>query len=74
MSDGSVRGFWINALTILIIFQLIIIDSYSLTNLDYHFYTGTNSEGKISSDQGFHGMDSAMLSIYKDKSTSKIYI
>ena len=74
MWAGSVRGFWINALTILIISQLIIIDSYSLTNLDYHFYTGTNSEGKISSDQGFHGMDSAMLSIYKDKSTSKIYI
>ena len=57
-----------------IISPAIIITSYSLTDLDYHFYTGDNSEGKISSDQGFHGPNSAMLTIYKNKSTSKIYI
>ena len=68
------RRFWIMALEILIIFQVIVLNSYSLTDLDYHFYKGKNSEGKISSDQGFHGMDSAQLSVFKDKSTSKIYI
>lgn len=67
-----------NSLTIIsvvfIIFHMAIINSCSLTNLDYSLRKLTYSDGMISEEHGFHGPNSAKLSIYKINSFSRIYI
>ena len=51
-----------------------IIDSFSLTNLDYRLSDLKYSDGIISEERSFHGPNSAKLSVHEIKKFSRIYI
>mgnify|MGYP001331382851 FL=1 len=51
-----------------------IIDSFSLTNLDYKLSDLKYSDGIISEDRSFHGPNSAKLTVHEIKKFSRIYI
>ena len=61
-------------LIIFIAIWVLLLDSFSLTNLDYSLRTLTYSDGIISEEKGFHGPHSAKLSVYEAKKFSRIYI
>ncbi len=61
-------------LIIFIAIWMLLLDSFSLTNLDYSLRTLTYSDGIISEEKGFHGPNSAKLSVHKAKKFSRIYI
>ena len=51
-----------------------IIDSFSLTNLDYRLSDLKYSDGIISEEKSFHGPNSAKLNVHEIKKFSRIYI
>ena len=51
-----------------------IIDSFSLTNLDYKLSDLKYSDGIISEERSFHGPNSAKLTVHEIKKFSRIYI
>lgn len=61
-------------LAIFIIFQIVIMSSYGLTDLDYSLRKLKHSDGKVSSNQSFHGANSAMLSVFEKNRFSRVYI
>lgn len=61
-------------LAIFIIFQIGILSSCGLTDLDYSLRKLKHSEGKVSLDQSFHGANSAMLSVFQKNRFSRVYI
>ena len=58
----------------LIILWMSIIDSFSLTNLDYKLSDLKYSDGIISEESSFHGPNSAKLTVHEIKKFSRIYI
>ncbi len=61
-------------LIIFIIFWMVIIDSCSLTNLDYRLAKLKYSNGIISEEKSFHGPNSAKLTVLEIDKFSRIYI
>jgi len=53
---------------------MAIIDSFSLTNLDYKLSDLKYSDGIISEERSFHGPNSAKLTVHEIKKFSRIYI
>ena len=53
---------------------MAIIDSFSLTNLDYKLSDLKYSDGIISEERSFHGPNSAKLTVHEIKKCSRIYI
>ena len=58
----------------LIVLWMSIIDSFSLTNLDYKLSDLKYSDGIISEERSFHGPNSAKLTVHEIKKFSRIYI
>lgn len=58
----------------LIVLWMSIIDSFSLTNLDYKLSDLKYSDGIISEESSFHGPNSAKLTVHEIKKFSRIYI
>jgi len=61
-------------LIIFIAIWVLLLDSFSLTNLDYSLRTLTYSDGIISEEKGFHGPNSAKLTVHEAEKFSRIYI
>jgi len=59
---------------VFICFWIVTLDSCSLTNLDYSLRNLKYSDGIITEEQGFHGPNSAKLSVHKINKFSRIYI
>lgn len=61
-------------LAIIIFLQIGIMSSFCLTDLDYSLRKLKYSEGSLSTDEHFHGTNSAKLSIYDKNRFARIYI
>jgi len=70
---GKIRILFI-ILIIFIALRMAIIDSFSLTNLDYKLSDLKYSDGIISEERSFHGPNSAKLTVHEIKKFSRIYI
>jgi hypothetical protein len=68
----------INRLIILlglfVFIQMAVQDSLCLTDLDYSLRKLTYSEGSVSSQQSFHGANSANLSVFSKDRFARVYI
>jgi hypothetical protein len=58
----------------IVILQLAVMNSSSLTDLDYSISDLEYSDGEVSGEESFHGSNSAKLSVFDDQRYSRIYI
>ena len=58
----------------IIFFQIWVLNAYCLTNLDYHLSTSKYADTSISDQIGFHGSNSADLSVDKKGTYTRISI
>ncbi|MDD4652457.1 MAG: hypothetical protein PHQ34_09525 [Methanothrix sp.] len=61
-------------LIVLICLQAIILSSNGLTNMDYHLSRLKNADASVSAYHGFHGDNSAELTINREGNYARIYI
>lgn len=70
---SGLRGLF-TLLALILLIQISIQDCLSLTDLDYSLKRLKYSEGVVSSDESFHGANSASLSVFEDGRFSRIYV